>query len=41
MEAWREELNQALTRGLGQDEDCDDFEEDFFLQMQAIVTNEI
>ena len=40
MEAWLNELNEALARGLASEDDGDDFEELFF-QMLALVSEEI
>ena len=39
--AWQEELNQTLARGLGYDDDYDDFEKEFFFQMLVIVSDKI
>ena len=41
MEVWREELNCALASGLGCDDEYNDFEEDFFLQLVAMVSDEV
>ena len=41
MEEWREELNRALASGLQGDDKYKDFEDEFFLQMATLFSNEV
>ena len=41
MEAWRDDLNAGLARAFRNDDDCEDFKDQFFLQMLSVVEDEV
>ena len=41
MEAWHDELNVGLAQAFRDDDDCEDFEDELFLQMLFVVEDEV
>ena len=41
MEAWRDDLNAGLAWAFHDDDDCEDFEDQLFLQMLSVVEDEV
>ena len=41
MDVWRKELNAGLAQAFHDDDECEDFEEQLFLQMLSVVEDEV